>query len=53
MPVADVSAAGGPTPGPQPAGPTRVEQIKTLLAGIGVLAILFHGMRMLGAAAES
>ncbi len=53
VPVADVSAAGGPTPEPQPAGPTRVEQIKTLLAGIGILAILFHGMRMLGGAAGS
>jgi len=43
----------GPPPAPQPAGPTRAEQIKTILAGIGILAILFHAMRLLGAAARS
>jgi hypothetical protein len=44
---------GRPTPESQPAGPTRVEQIKTILAGIGILAILFHAMRLLGATAGS
>ncbi len=29
-----------------------IDQIKTVLAGIGVIAVLFHGIRMLGAAVE-
>ena len=29
-------------------GPTRADQIKTILAGIGVLFLLFHAMRLLG-----
>jgi hypothetical protein len=38
----------GPPPGGAPFGPgSRFEQIKTVLAGIGLLAILFHGLRML------
>ncbi|MHC4181536.1 MAG: hypothetical protein ACYSWU_28920, partial [Planctomycetota bacterium] len=52
-PLTAVSAAGGPTPEPQPAGPTRADQIKTILAGIGILAVLFHGLRLLGLAAQS
>jgi len=44
---------GRPTPESPPAGPTRAEQIKTILAGIGILAVLFHAMRLLGAAAQS
>jgi hypothetical protein len=50
---APYSEQAGPPPGPQPAGPTRAEQIKTILAGIGILAILLHAMRLLGAAAQS
>jgi hypothetical protein len=44
---------GRPMPESPPAGPTRAEQIKTILAGIGILAVLFHAMRLLGAAAGS
>lgn len=49
----DASAPGRPLEPPQPAGPTRSEQIKSILAGIGILALLFHGLRLFGAAAES
>jgi serine protease Do len=35
------------------AGSTRGEQLKTLLAAIGVLAILFHGLRLLSVREES
>jgi hypothetical protein len=44
---------GRPMPESPPAAPTRAEQIKTILAGIGILAVLFHAMRLLGAAAQS
>lgn len=47
--LADVPASGRPVP----EGPTRAEQVKTILAGVGILALLFHGLRMLGAAAQS
>jgi hypothetical protein len=52
-PVAEVPAAGASAEWPDPAAPapTRVERIKTMLAAIGVLAILFHALRLLGAAA--
>jgi hypothetical protein len=42
---------GSPAAEPRPAGPTRADQIKTILAAIGILAVLFHGLRLLGAAA--
>lgn len=31
--------------------PTRAEQIKTILAAIGIISILFHGIRLVGATA--
>jgi hypothetical protein len=31
-------------------GPDRTEQIKTILAAIGIFALLFHGIRLLGSA---
>ena len=34
------------------AQPSRAEQIKTILAVIGAFAILFHGIRLIGAAAR-
>lgn len=49
-PVAQVSA---PPDSPSVLGPTRGEQIKTILAAIGVLALLFHGLRLFGAMQES
>ena len=39
-------AVAAPPPGPLPA----LEQIKTILAVIGVLAVLYHALRMLGSA---
>ena len=39
-------AVAAPPPGPLPAA----EQIKTILAMIGVLAVLYHALRMLGSA---
>jgi S1-C subfamily serine protease len=38
-------------PQPQPPLPSHLEQIKTILAAIGILALLFHGIRLVGAAA--
>jgi hypothetical protein len=40
-------------PGPVMAAaqPSRAEQIKTILAAIGAFAVLFHGIRLIGAAA--
>jgi S1-C subfamily serine protease len=53
-PVAPV-VASAPAPAavaaPLPALPSRGDQIKTILAAIGVIAILFHAIRLLGAAA--
>ncbi len=51
-PVAEVSAASSPPPHAtvQSTMPGRAEQIKTILAAIGVFALLFHGLRLLGAA---
>ncbi len=37
----------------QPVGPTRAEQLKTILAAVGAVALLFHGLRLLGAAQRS
>ena len=31
--------------------PSRAEQIKTILAAVGVFALLFHGVRLIGAMA--
>jgi hypothetical protein len=45
--------SGRLAPQSQPAAPSRAEQIKTILAGIGILAVLFHALRLLGAAAGS
>lgn len=46
----DESVAGQPLPpsaaAEAPAGPTRLDQIKTVLAVIGALAVLFHGLRL-------
>ena len=56
-PAAEVAIAAGPPDPPPgdspPAGPSRLEQIKTILAAIGAVAMLFHGLRLLGAVAES
>jgi hypothetical protein len=48
-PVAEVAGHPGEQPVALAAGPSRAEQIKTILAVIGVLSILFHAMRLLGA----
>jgi hypothetical protein len=29
--------------------PNRTDQIKTILAAIGIIAVLFHGIRLIGA----
>ena len=34
---------------PQPSVPNRSDQIKTILAAIGIIAILFHAVRLVGA----
>ena len=46
----DPPATGDPAAMPATTVPTRAEQIKTILAAIGILAVLFHGLRLLGAA---
>ena len=35
------------------AGKTPAEQLKTVLAGIGLLAVFFHGLRLLGRMQQS
>jgi hypothetical protein len=53
-PAAQGVPAGLPSPQPaQAPGPTRGEQIKTILAAIGVLALLLHSLRILGAATKT
>ncbi len=47
-PVADGPAASSPA-----IGSSRFETIKTILAAIGILAVLFHSLRWLGAAHPS
>ena len=49
-PVVQVSASPD---SPSVLGSTRGEQIKTILAAIGLLALLFHGLRLFGAMQES
>jgi hypothetical protein len=52
----DEAEASSPSESPQPvepAGPTRAEQIKTILAAIGILAILFHALRLVAAVQEA
>ena len=51
-PVAEVSAASAPPSHArtQSTIPGRAEQIKTILAAIGVFALLFHALRLLGTA---
>ena len=49
MPTVDIAGTGSPAASPPPL-PTRAEQIETVLAAIGVLALLFHGLRWLSAA---
>jgi hypothetical protein len=46
-PVAQVSAAAATLPSDPP---SRTEQIKTVLAVIGIIFILFHGLRLIGTA---
>ena len=46
----DSPASGDPAAMLATTAPTRAEQIKTILAAIGILAVLFHGLRLLGAA---
>jgi hypothetical protein len=46
-PVAQVSSAHGPA---QAEPSSFTEQIKTVLAVIGIIAILFHGLRLVGSA---
>jgi hypothetical protein len=36
-----------------PPGPTRFDQLKSILAVIGVIALLFHTLRLVAVAAES
>ena len=45
LPAADATAEAAV---PYREGPTRGDQIKTILAGIGLVLLLFHGMRLLG-----
>ncbi len=52
-PVADVSTPTEPLAGPTVGGPNRAEQIKTILAAIGILALLLHGLRLLAVAGGS
>ncbi len=47
-PIAQVSPVAENTPSEPP---SHTEQIKTVLAVIGVIAMLFHGLRLIGAAA--
>jgi len=47
-PVAQVSPATENTQSEPP--PSRTDQIKTVLAVIGIIAILFHGLRLVGSA---
>jgi hypothetical protein len=49
-PPAAISATAQP-PASQPPAPSQTDQIKTILAAIGVLAIAYHALRLLGAAA--
>jgi len=51
--ASEIGAApvGLPANPPPPVLPNRTEQAKTILAAIGLMAIFFHGLRMLGAAA--
>ena len=49
-PRKEISAATQPSQTPPPPAPGRLEQIKTILAAIGVFAVVFHGLRWLGAA---
>lgn len=49
-PVAEISAPTELAASSEPPGSSRAEQIKTILAAIGVLAILFHGLRLISAA---
>jgi hypothetical protein len=49
--AADPAAPSLAPPGPSPS-PNRSDQIKTVLAAIGVLAIAFHGLKALLAAAR-
>jgi hypothetical protein len=54
VPAASTLAATGPAitgPAATATIPTRGEQIKTILAAVGVLALLFHGIRLIGSAA--
>jgi hypothetical protein len=50
-PSAAVSSTPQPSAEPQPALPSRLDQIKTILAAIGIIALVFHGIRLVGAAA--
>jgi len=49
--VAASCTPDGPADQPQSLLPSRGEQIKTILAAIGILFLLFHGIRLVGAAA--
>ena len=49
MAVAAPADSAAPSPGP--ARPTLADQIKTALACFGLVALLFHGLRLLGQAA--
>jgi len=46
----EISAATRMSRTTPPSVPGRLEQIKTILAAIGVFAVVFHGLRWLGAA---
>ena len=48
--VSNIPITETPTAVAQPTGPTRAEQIKTILAALGILAVLFHGVRLMGTA---
>lgn len=49
--LSEASGAGSSAGSLPPSMPSRLEQFKTILAGIGLLALLLHAMRLLGAAA--
>lgn len=49
-PITEAPTGANPNVAAQPTGPTRAEQIKTILAALGILAVLFHGIRLMGTA---
>jgi len=48
VPSAMESPKIGQPESPAPTAPTRADQLRTILAGIGIFFLLFHGLRLLG-----